>query len=73
MQAIQDPNMKVGETAFLSALDVMKINKLYDCPQAKTLGTSFFCATLIFVTESLILGLMLDVLKYFDDFNLRCF
>ena len=39
IEAIVDPSMPLGNLNFLSAIDIMKINLLYRCPEALTQGT----------------------------------
>ena len=33
MEARSDPNMELGNENAMSAADIMKINKIYNCPQ----------------------------------------
>ncbi|EDO47591.1 predicted protein, partial [Nematostella vectensis] len=38
IEAVQNPDMELGSVNSLSAVDIMQINRLYNCPQARLLG-----------------------------------
>lgn len=40
IQALSDPNMLLGNVNSLSAVDVLQINLLYNCPEALRQGTA---------------------------------
>ena len=40
IQALSDPNMLLGNVNSLSAVDVLQINLLYNCPEALRQGTT---------------------------------